>query len=84
MDTEEFSLATMLHLWLLVIQSQRSKLYGAIFSIMFFYGTAIRGYSQKIRGYSLECPGLTTRRIQSSPSGCRMRIAILRPIDLIC
>ena len=58
-----FSLATMLHLWLLVIQSQRSKLYGATFSIMmfFFYGTAIRGYSQKIRGYSLECPGLTTR-----------------------
>jgi hypothetical protein len=32
----EVSLATMLHLWLLVIQSQRSKLYGAIFSIMFF------------------------------------------------
>ena len=55
-----FSLSTMLHLRLLVMQPQRSKLYGAIFIIiMFFYfifdGTAIRGYSQKIRGYSLEC-----------------------------
>ena len=29
--------------------------------IFLFHGTEIRGYSQKIRGYSLECPGgLTT------------------------
>ena len=57
----QFSLATMLHLWLLVMQLHKSLLYGAIFFIiiMFFYflfdGTEIRGCSQKIWGYSLEC-----------------------------
>ena len=34
---------------------------GAIAIQFLFHGTEIRGYSQKIRGYSLECPGgLTT------------------------
>jgi hypothetical protein len=60
----QFSPATMLHLWLLEIQPERSKLF------FFFDGTVIRGYSQKIRGCSLECPGLTTR-LEESGGGRR-------------
>jgi hypothetical protein len=33
--------------------------------LFIFDGPAIRGYSQKIRGYSLECPGLTPRLMSS-------------------
>ena len=40
----------------------RGRQYALLKIIFFFYLTAqIRGYSQKIRGYSPECPGLTTR-----------------------
>ena len=66
-----FSLATMVHLWLLVMQPHQSLLCGAIFiSIMFFKCF-----------YSLECPGLTTpllRRVAGLSLRDRVRSLVIR------
>ena len=54
-----------------------------------FDGTDIRGCSQKIRGYSLECPGLTTRLLPFKPNASTLVLmftfnAMLITLTKIC
>ena len=48
------------------MQPRKSLLYGAI---VFTITREIRGCSQTIRGYDLECPGLTSHLVPGPPSG---------------